>query len=254
MNKIINSMLMSINRNISQQKILLNNIANFSTPNFRSQSFFDQKPNPSDDQPITSERYADPDKQEERVTEDIELLSDVMMHKDNFFSALDNEGKEVFIRVDFKEKIKLNKNRELSIENFRLLDTDNNVIVIKNGYDVVVQPDFSIVVSKSNNDAKRNVFLSRIKSIGLEDSDIIPRKNSNFCDLNQSGLEKYKENESDILLGNTPYHPREESDVNLTENLIKALSSVRHVRADITVVSRTNKNEERANILLNGSI
>ncbi|AEH39804.1 flagellar basal-body rod protein [Buchnera aphidicola (Cinara tujafilina)] len=254
MNKIINSMLKSINHNLTEQKMLLNNIANSSTPNFKSNLFYDKTPNPSIDNPTTNERYNDPDKQEELVNEDIELLFDTMMHKNNFFSAIDEKGKEVFIKTNLNEPIKLNQKRELVIDKFRLLDTDNNIIIIKNGYNAVIQPDYTIIVSKDNDESKKSILLSKVKSIYLEDTDVVQRKNSKFCDLNQSGLEKYKENESEILIGNMPYHVNNESDVNLTENLIKTLSDVRHIKASIKVVSRANKNEERANVLLNGGM
>ncbi|WP_075431960.1 hypothetical protein [Buchnera aphidicola] len=242
MNKIFNSMLMSINRNLTEKKILLNNIDNSSTPNFQSNFLFDETPDPYSDLPSTSDRYNNPDTQEEVIQQDIELLCDTIMHKNNFFSALDDQGKEVFIRISLNEPVKINKKRELVIDKFRLLDTDNNIIMIKNGYDVVIQPDYTIIVSKENSDSKKNIFLSKIKSILLDDSDVTVRKNSKFCDLNPSGLEKYKENESEIMIGNMPYHIHPESDEDLTANLIKTLSTARNIKANITVESNTNKN------------
>lgn len=245
MNKITNSVFIPTNCGFTKHQILSNNFENYPTVDF--------KPNISDKKNLSSSitdmnlnaQYINNNCENNTKKNTNNKLNNSVKKEKRWFSILDKNGKEAFIHT--RKDIKLNKNGELVVNHYRLLDTNNNTITIDDEHNVVIQPDNVIIITKKNDESEKNVTLSKLKSMKLNDSNVIKRKNNKIYDLNDSGLEKYKENEIDIMKGNISYNFYEKNNINLANNLIKMLNSIELFKFNTKNVLNSNEDEKNIN-------
>ncbi|VFP81509.1 hypothetical protein [Buchnera aphidicola] len=142
-----------------------------------------------------------------------------------FFSILDDEGCEGFL---IEGRIRINKNREVTMDGYPLLNIKDTVIKVPENKKILVKSE-GLIVIKENDDQKTNkpTVLGQLKFISLNKNDVIARKYNKVYDLNDLGLEKYKQNELDIKYQFLSNKEILENNEKATRSLIKKINLIR---------------------------
>ncbi|VAX76589.1 hypothetical protein [Buchnera aphidicola] len=155
-----------------------------------------------------------------------------------WFSILDEQGNEAFLR---EGNIDVNENHEVSINNYVLLNIQDQPIKVPENKKIFVKLGGIVVIKeKHNKQNKKPISLGQLKFISLSNNDIVERYNSKVCDLNDSGFEKYKKNEIELetrFLSNQKIIEKNEKE---TEKLIKKLNVVRTLESDMKLIPENN--------------
>ncbi|WP_075433884.1 hypothetical protein [Buchnera aphidicola] len=142
-----------------------------------------------------------------------------------WFSVLDGQGYEGFVKTGH---IEVNKNREISIDNYTLLDIHNKPIIVPENKTILIKSE-GIVVAQDAADLENNKveFLGQLKNLALNNDDVIMRDDGAMYDLSDSGIEKYKQNELDIQNKLVSKKTSMKKDQAKAINLINILNEVR---------------------------
>ncbi|VFP79227.1 hypothetical protein [Buchnera aphidicola] len=155
-----------------------------------------------------------------------------------FFSILDDQGCEGFL---IEGRIRINKNREVTMNGYPLLNIKDTVIKVPENKKILVKSE-GLIVIKEDDDKKTNkpTVLGQLKFISLNKNDVVARKYNKVYDLNDLGLEKYKQNELDIKYQFLSSKEIIENNEKATRSLIKKINLIRSY--EFNSLSKLKKN------------
>lgn len=107
--------------------------------------------------------------------------------KADWFAVLDENGVEGYIKYG---RIGLNKNRELSLNNYRMLNMKNQKIFIPDGCGASLGMDGVIKLIIRSDTQKKKIPIGVLKCLSLTNDEITPRMNSMICDLKIPGSDQ----------------------------------------------------------------
>ncbi|VFP88382.1 Flagellar basal-body rod protein FlgF [Buchnera aphidicola (Cinara piceae)] len=147
-----------------------------------------------------------------------------------WFSILDDKGYEGFL---VEGRVRINKNREVTMDGYRVLNIEDKVIKVPENKKILVKSEGLIVIKEDDDKKnKKPTVLGQLKFISLNKNDVIARKHNKIYDLNDSGLEKYKQNELELkykFLSNEEIIKNNEKS---TQNLINKINLIRSFEFD----------------------
>lgn len=164
--------------------------------------------------------------------------SSSMNQENGWFSILDEHGCEGFLRLGH---ITINKNREVSMDNYVLLSINDQPIRVPENKKILIKSEGMIVIKEDDN--KKNhkpIKLGQLKFVSLSENDIIERYDSKVCDLNDSGFKKYKQNELDLKTMFSSDETIKKNKEQETKNFLKTLNIIRSLESDMKINPNNN--------------
>ncbi|ABJ90680.1 FlgF [Buchnera aphidicola] len=234
MNNIINSIITLDDRNLISKETIINQDYDNIDTEFYKKYAYNIQTNSSDDQ-ITNKKIVDINSDDNSSLQSYSNSSIDEDTETGWFSVFDDDGYEGFLR---EGHIAINENRELCMNNYTLLNTDEKPIIVPENKKILIKMDGTIVTKEDNNEINyKPIFLGQLKFITLNNNDVISRNESEIFDLSYSGLEKYKNNnletKSNYVLKNTI----RKNDIKKTNNLINTLNVIRSLESDMKINS-----------------
>ncbi|CAL4043030.1 Flagellar basal-body rod protein FlgF [Buchnera aphidicola (Tetraneura ulmi)] len=252
MNNTINTSILTANKILKKSEILANNLANVSTSGFKSQLRTILN-SPINDGKITkSNSYSflsnipkyDFSNGFIRDTHDPLNLA---IKNAGWFVVKDNKNKELYTR---NGKLEINNLGQLTINQCKVIDKNGKFIYIPINCIPTFSTDGTITITSYNNNKKHKQKIGKIKIININVSKIKKNKNG-FFQLE----EKINKNKKDVFIKNKDAKiiqgALEDSNVNLTENLVEMIDNTRQFEMQMKMINLCNENEQKANSILN---
>ena len=235
----------TINQIVNNQAIIANNIANISTPGFKSEL---------ESKIILFNKTKDNILQEKYILKNYKnnLHSSLKYTNNPLDYAIKNKNGWFTVKIDPKTvaytkngHFKINSQRQLTIQNYPVLGTQGKIIVPINS-NITITP-FGII--KTANNGIKSYPNQQLKFKNIDINHLIHKKNGFYLlDKNATFISDNNDDVSKIKL-----LPRtlEDSNVNLEENMIKLISDARKFDIQMKILSMYNENAQTANKLLN---
>ncbi|CUR53200.1 flagellar basal body rod C-terminal domain-containing protein [Buchnera aphidicola] len=248
MNKTLKTILQSANNNLQKQKIFSNNIANISTPGFKEQYVYQvQKKNHNKDIQNVNQVFVNLKRGNFKKIDNSKYLT---TKKNNWIAVLDTDLDIAFMQTG---KLELNKKGELLLNKLPILNVNDETIISPTHKMPKILSDGKVVLNFKKNNKLSQKFLGQIKVLKFLPEDLLYINHGKYF-LKDTGMIKYTQNQLRRFGIDTPEitDELEESNVNITENLINMMASVRNFESNMKTISTEQENEEKSNTLLNG--
>lgn len=137
-----------------------------------------------------------PDKKEKNVNNDNnyaelqkqDYIQNRSYDKQDWFAIFDEDNKEGYIKYG---KLGLNKDRDLTLNQYAIVDINNKKIFIPEGYAIALRRTGVVVLVHRTKDNVTSIPIAQMKCLSLNNHEITPRPKSMVCDLKDNNPDKY---------------------------------------------------------------
>ncbi|XRX42816.1 MAG: flagellar basal body rod C-terminal domain-containing protein [Buchnera aphidicola (Eriosoma harunire)] len=248
MNNTIDLIKTAANQTIIKQAISANNLANISTPGFKSQLRY------------LSNVISNPDETQETISNSFQydLSNGILKHtnkpldialSDHYWLELrDNKNQDFYTRNGHCE---INNKGELIIQGLHVMNQLGKPMQIPiNSIPSFDKHGMLSAIVKNNDNGNAILEIGELKTKYIEDNNLYKHINGFFRLKHDSTSTSNKSNNYDdsiqVFKGFT-----EESNVNPTENIIDMINDTRQFDMEMNMVTNFNNNEQKANSILN---
>ncbi|HMI76803.1 MAG TPA: flagellar hook-basal body complex protein [Buchnera sp. (in: enterobacteria)] len=246
----MNTAMISASHTLDKQAITANNLANISTLGFKQQLTaqlllpVSNKKILSNNKKFISYNHIYSDLSPGPILYTKRPL-DISIPGNGWLTVQDNtaKNKEAYTKTGH---LQINKNRKLVINNHMVLSTKGPITVPITGTINISSHGIINFLNKKNHEVN-GTYIGKLKLINIADKDI-EKGNNGFFYINKTGLEnpeKILSKNIKILSGTL-----EDSNVNLSENLINMISYERQFAIEMQLIANDDENTKIANQLM----